>query len=173
MTSVRQWPLWVRYLIALGTAGIIFAALVIWVHDHSSQAEGLPASPTKAEAAHEQSEDRILVQQQQAPHRVRASSASAQKSAEAAVQAFMGKEVAHGFIVGPLDGHAACTKAGGTAARAAFRCRVYAGAGADKLKYPFDTVVQSAPARVTYCQVVVSPDPSVPSPPVSAACRPS
>ncbi len=172
MTSVRQWPLWVRYAIAFVSAAVIFVALVIYVHDHSSQAEGLPAAPSKAEAAQTQQEDRIVVEQQQAPHTVKLASATAPATAAAsAVDSYMNAEVSRGFISGPLDGHASCTGAGGTKTRLLFRCKVEAGTKVTRLKYPFQAVVTPAAARVTYCQVVTSPDPSVPSPPLSAACR--
>jgi hypothetical protein len=170
--GVRQWPLWVRYAIAFVSAAIIFVALVIYVHDHSSQAEGLPASPNKAQAAATQQEDRIVVEQQQAPHTVKVTSAAAPATAaSSAVYAYMDNQVNHGFISGPIDGRASCSAAGGTKSRLLFDCKVEAGTKVTRLKYPFKAVVSPAAARVTYCQVVTSPDPSIPSPPLSAACR--
>jgi hypothetical protein len=172
MAYVRQLPLWLRYVFALGTAAILFAALVIFVHHNQQPLTETPASATPAELRTEQQQDKIVVEQQQAPHVTRLAAHSHGTAAvSSAVTRYMSFEVSRGFIAGPLDGHAMCAPDGGTAARQTFRCKVYAGQGAGRLMYPFDAVVQPTAQRVTYCQVVTSPLPSLPSPPVTAACR--
>jgi hypothetical protein len=171
VSSVRSLPLWLRYVIAFGTAAIIFVALVIYVHHHESQSEGVPASPSKAQAAQEQKEDEVVVEQQQAPHVVKlAAGTTPLAGADAAVHAYMSTEVSRGLISGPVDGHASCTAQGGSASRLRFRCTIRAGAKVTRLKYPFAAVVTPAAARVTYCQVVTPPYPLT-EVPLQAACR--
>jgi hypothetical protein len=172
MTRIRQLPLWVRYLSAFGVAAILFAALVLYVDDHNSQSEGVPASPSRSELAAEQQQDETLVKQEQAPHVTRlAKGTRGATAAAAAVNAFMSYEVSKAFYAGPIDAKAACTAAGGSSARQAFTCNIYAGGGAGKLRYPFDVVVAPARAKVTFCQVITPPSYRVKEPPISAACR--
>jgi hypothetical protein len=172
MTRVRQLPLWFRYLTAFGVAAIIFVALIIYVDDHSTQAEGVPASPSRSELTQEQQQDETLVKQEQAPHVAKlATGTKGAAAAAAAVNAFMSYEVSRAFYAGPIDAKAACTAAGGTSARQAFTCNLYAGGGAGKLRYPFDVVVAPARAKVTFCQVITPPSYSVKEPPISSACR--
>jgi hypothetical protein len=171
VSLVRQLPLWVRYVITIGVAAIIFAALVIYVHHHQAQSEGVPASPNKAQAAQEQKEDEVVVQQQQAPHVVKLAAGTAPAAAaSAAIHSYMSREVSRGLISGPVDGHASCTAAGGSATRRVFSCTIRAGAKVTRLKYPFAAVVQPSAAKVTYCQKVTPPYPLT-EVPLSAACR--
>jgi hypothetical protein len=171
VTRVRQLPLWVRYLTAFGVAAIIFVALVIYVQDHGTQAEGLPATPTKSEAQLELRQLLILAKQQQAPRHAKLAPGTRGASAAAsAVNAFMVRAVSRTTIAGPFDKKAACSSAGGTAARQAFVCNVYAGAGKNELRYPFDVVVQPSAATVTYCQVITPID-GLKEPAISSACR--
>jgi hypothetical protein len=168
---VRQWPLRVRFIIAFGTSAIVLVALVIYVHDHSHQAEGLPASPSKSEAAQTQKEDRIVVQQQQAPHVVRFPARVHTLSAAAgAVERYMANETSRDLISGPVVGAAHCTASGGHSQRVRFHCEIHAGPAGQVLLYPFQGVVQPAARKVTYCQVITPPYP-LSDVPLSAACR--
>lgn len=172
MGSVRELPLWIRYLVAVAVAGAIFIAIVLFVEHNSGPLVEPPVAPNAAQAAQVQKQDQILVSQQQAPHRVTARTADPSSAAAAAVLAFMRAQVSRTFITGPLDGGAECRATGGTAIRAAFHCSVVSGPSAARLRYPFAVIVAPMVRRVTFCQIVTSPDPSVPSPPVSGACRP-
>jgi hypothetical protein len=171
VSLVRQLPLWVRYVIAFGVAAILFVALVIWVHHHTGQSEGVPASPNKAQAAAEQKEAEVVVEQQQAPHVVKLATGSAPAAAAAtAIHRYMSSEVSRGLISGPVDGNASCTVNGGSTSRRLFHCTISAGAKVTRLKYPFAAVVQPTAAKVTYCQMVTPPYPLT-AIPLSAACR--
>jgi hypothetical protein len=168
---VRQWPLRVRFLIAFGTAVVVLAALVIYVNAHSRQAEGLPAAPNKSQAAQTQKEDRIVVQQQQAPHVVKFAQATPTLTAAArAVEGYMRNQTARDLISGPVVGPAHCTAGGGPAQRLLFHCQIKAGPSGQVLLYPFQGVVAPGARRVTYCQVITPPYP-LSDVPLSAACR--
>ena len=171
MTRVRQLPLWLRYLIAFGSAAVIFVAIVVWVHAHQNQADGQAANPDAKQAAQEQQEDQVVVEQQQAPHTFRFTTGTAPlKAAGAAVDRYMSQQVSSSLIAGPLDGRASCTAGGGTSGRLLFHCRIHAGAKQTLLTYPFAAVVHPATAVVTYCQVVTPPYP-LKAIPLQAACR--
>lgn len=171
MTSVRQWPLWIRFTIAFGTAAIILAAVVIYVHQHAQQAEGLPAAPNRAQAAATQLEDRIVVQQQQAPHVHRFATGTAPLAAAAtAVVSYMRSQTRRSLISGPVVGAARChVGSGGASQRLGFHCEIHAGPSGQVLMYPFQGVVEPAARRVTYCQVITPPYP-LKDVPLSHAC---
>jgi hypothetical protein len=180
MVPVREWPLWVRYVIAFGVGAAIVVALVIYVHDHQGQSEGLPAAASKSELAQEVKQDTTLVKQQQAPKVARLGAGlSPAQAASVAITRWMRGQTEKAFIMGPLHGTARCTARGASTARAVFRCRIAAGPKATRLEYPFDAVV-SAPTgavaaggatKVTFCQVVTPPSAQVREPAISARCR--
>ncbi len=168
---IRRLPLWLRYVFAFGVAAIIFVGIVVWVHGHQAQSEGQPANPNAQQAAQEQQEDQIVVEQQQAPHVVKLAPGTAPlTAASSAVDGYMTNQVSRGLIAGPVDGHASCTATGGGSGQLRFDCRVKAGAKVTLLEYPFVAVVRPAAARVTYCQVVTPPYP-LKAVPLKAACR--
>ena len=68
---------------------------------------------------------------------------------------------------GPIKSSSCRTAAGGTSSRLAFRCQVTA--SAQLVTYPFYGVVQPASHRITYCQRVAPPIPSM-NVPVSRRC---
>ncbi|HET9073369.1 MAG TPA: hypothetical protein VFN48_02225 [Solirubrobacteraceae bacterium] len=169
MTSIRALPLWVRYLVTVAVAGGLFALLVVFVNQHNGPLAEPPAGPNPAQAAQSLQQDRILVAQQQAPHRVRLAAADPRVAAAQAITRYMTRQVNLGFITGPIDGATRCGALAGSAA--ALRCRITSGPNSARLIYPFDVVVHAAARQVVFCQVVVSPDPSLPSPPISSVCR--
>ena len=169
MTSIRALPLWVRYVVTLAVAAGLFALLVVFVNHHNGPLAEPPAGPNPAQAAQSLRQDRIIVAQQQAPHRVHLVRSAPDAAAAAAVTAYMTREVDLGFITGPLVGAARCGPLSGSGS--ALRCRIRSGPSSARLMYPFDVVVHPAAREVVFCQVVTSPDPSVPSPPISSACR--
>jgi hypothetical protein len=170
MAFVRRQPLWARYVVTFAIAGILFAALIIFVSHNQQPLTEAPASSNKAQAQATQRQDTELVEQQQAPHVVKlAKRMSATSAASSAVHAYMAREVSHGFIAGPVDGMATCQATGGSSARKRFRCHVTSGQKLTKLLYPFDAVVQPRAAKVTYCQVVTPPYPLTEIP-LKAAC---
>jgi hypothetical protein len=157
-------PLWSRFAIALIIAAVVIIALIRFV-DHENPLVAQPSSPSQKQAATEQAQDTIVVQQQQAPHVVAVASKTAPLGAiKSAVHKYMATETGNGQINGSLQ-HLSCKAAGGTASRAVFHCTAVAAS----VKYPFDGVVQPAAGKVTYCQVVLPPIPSM-KVPVSTRC---
>ncbi len=76
----------------------------------------------------------------------------------------------HQINIGSMDGpirSASCARAGGSSTRTVFHCHVTA--SAQLVTYPFDGVVQPALRKVTYCQRVAPPIPSM-NVPVSKRC---
>jgi hypothetical protein len=171
---IRSLPLWLRYVFALTCGAIIVVALVLFVHHNQQPLVESPAAGNSAEQAAEANQDHTLLEQEQAPHVVKLTAhATPLAAASKVITAYMAGQVSKGNDTRPLDGPAKCTAAGSRAGRALVHCNVVAGDVADdtSYRYPFDVAVASAAGTVTYCQVVTSPDPNVPSPPVSVRCR--
>jgi hypothetical protein len=162
----RTLPLWAQWVIPFAVAAAVVIALVVFVNYETNHTPAVAG--TNPGAVQEQNrEDTILVQQQQAPHVVslKASESSAH-AIHAAVVAYMTHQIDVGAMDGPIRS-ATCTRAGGTAARVVFHCRV--AASAQLVTYPFDGVVQPALRTVTFCQRVAPPIPSM-NVPVSTRC---
>jgi hypothetical protein len=169
MSLIRRLPLWFRYVATFAVAALAFIELVHYVSKNNPPLQVPPQAPNPSQLSQEQHQDRIVVEQQQAPHRLHVPAATPALAAARAVAAYMDFEVAHGFIAGPVDGQASCHgPAGG--ARVALACSIHAGARITRLRYPFDVVVVPSTDEVTYCQVVTPPIPSL-RVPVSSACR--
>ena len=169
MTQVRKLPLWARYVIAFGSAAVLFAALVVFVSHNQQPLAETPAPPNRSQLAAEQHQDRIVVEQQQAPHVIAATAGvTPARAAAAAVGAYMRAEVSRSLIAGPADGRPRCVGGAAAGGRRFLRCRADAGRGATRLTYPFDVVI--AAGTLTYCQVVTPPIPTL-RVPVVRACR--
>ncbi|WP_249009595.1 hypothetical protein [Conexibacter sp. DBS9H8] len=169
MPLIRRLPLWFRYVVTFAVAAVLFIALVHYVTKNTAPLQAPPQAPNAGQLSQEQHQDRIVVEQQQAPHRLRVPAATPPVAAARAVAAYMAYEVAHGFIAGPVDGQASC-HGSGSGARIALTCNIHAGSRITRLRYPFDVVVVPSTGEVTYCQVVTPPIPSL-RVPVSPACR--
>lgn len=159
-------PIWAQWVIPFAIAAAVVIALVVFVNYETNQVPAV--SGISPGAAREQNrEDTILVQQQQAPHVVGLKAGqSAADAIRSAVVAYMSHQINIGSMDGPIRS-SSCVPAGGTPTRLAFRCRVTA--SAQMVTYPFDGVVQPGSHRVTYCQRVTPPIPSM-NVPVSRRC---
>jgi hypothetical protein len=162
--TYRSLPIWLQWLLPFSIAAILVVALVAFVHHQTDDVPAIASVNGKA-AVVEQQEDTVIVKQQQAPHLftftpgVRPAVAAKQ-----AVDRYMSYEVSHGAMDGPIKS-SRCESVGGSASRLVLQCRVTASV----VTYPFDVVVEPSARRVTYCQRVAPPVPTM-NIPVSRRC---
>jgi hypothetical protein len=150
-------PMWAQWVLALGVATILVAALIVWV-DHEQATANEPAPVVKPSAIAEQNrEATVLVGQDQAPHTFRIAGPTASVVAvRDAVDDVMRAEIKTGMISGELQGTSCSRLApGSTATRSVFRCTAEVGS----VNYPFDGVVEPQARRVTVCKHDLSPIP--------------
>jgi hypothetical protein len=155
---------WLQWLLPFGAAAIVVVAVVVFVHHQTDDVPQI-ASVNGQAALAQQEEDTILVKQQQAPNVFRFKpGVTATAGAKQAVDRYMSYEVSHGAMDGPIKS-STCKRVGGTSARQVLQCRVTASV----VTYPFDVVVAPGARRVTYCQRVAPPVPTM-NVPVSHRC---
>ncbi len=154
-------------MIPFAVAAAVVIALIEFVNYETNNVPAIAGISSPRAVREQNREDTILVQQQQAPHvrRVKAGESPA-RAIRAAVVAYMTHQINVGSMDGPIRS-SSCRAAGGTASRLVFHCQVTA--SAQLVSYPFDGVVQPGLGRVTYCQRVTPPVPSM-NVPVSRRC---
>jgi hypothetical protein len=163
----RSLPLWAQWAIPFAVAAAVVIALVVFVNYETNKVPAVAGISSPNAIREQNREDTILVQQQQAPHVVTLTAGeSPSRAIRAAVVAYMIRQINSGAIDGPIRS-ASCTAAGATTGRLLFHCHVTA--SAQQVTYPFYGVVQPASHRVTYCQRVAPPIPSM-NVPVSKRC---
>jgi hypothetical protein len=162
--AFRKPPLWMQFVLALGVAGLLLLALVIYVNDHNSSAEDEAAVNNPKVLVQENREARVIVGEDQAPHTAKLGAGSPAAGLRRALLAYMSHQIAIGTLGGPISG-SSCHPAGGDPARMLYRCTV----SAASVSYPFDGVVQPSARIVTYCKVDPPPVASMRIP-VSARC---
>ena len=163
----RALPLWAQWAIPFAVAAATVVALIEFVNYETNNVPAIAGVSSPRAIREQNREDTILVQQQQAPHVARLKRGeSPARAIRAAVVAYMNHQINLGSMDGPIRS-SSCHAAGGTSGRLLFRCAVTA--SAQLVTYPFDGVVQPALGRVTYCQRVTPPVPSM-NVPVSRRC---
>lgn len=166
--SYRSLPLWLQWFLPFAFAGAVVLALVLFVNYETNDVPQIaPVNNPKA-VAEQYREDRILVQELQAPRtaKLRAGESPA-AGIRAAVIAYMSHQISIGTFDGPIK-HTSCSAAGGaTGSRLTFHCDLTASAQA--VTYPFDGVVRPSTGVITYCRRVAPPIPSM-NVPVSRRC---
>jgi hypothetical protein len=156
-------PMWVRWVLSLGTGAGLLVALVLFVNHHNSDSLAVQNPAALARANREAD---IVVAQDQAPRVVSLTSASAPRGAiTRTVQSEMTRLIARGTVTGPLE-RTSCRKAGGRGSRLGFSCV----ATAAEVNYDFVGVVNVAARQLTYCKRDAPPVPSQDIP-VSRRCR--
>ncbi len=164
----RSLPMWLQWVVAFGGAALVVAALVAFVDYQTNQVPQIATVSPKA-AVETYREDRILVQQQQAPHLVHLGHGVAPLAGiRTAVVGYMSHLVNTGTIDGPITRSSCRALSSGDPRRQVFRCSVTASAQA--VTYPFDGVVQPSTGQITFCQRIMPPVPSM-NVPVSRHCR--
>lgn len=167
-SGYRSLPVWLQWLLPFSVAAALVAALVIFVNYETNDTPAQANYNSPAAVAEQSREDRILVEQQQAPHRARLKPGRpAAAAARGAVVAYMAHQIARGIFDGPITRASCRPAAGSTSGRQVFHCDVTASALA--VTYPFDGVVQTAAGVITFCQRVAPPLPSM-TVPVSKRC---
>jgi hypothetical protein len=155
--------MWVRWALSLGTGAALLVALVVFVNGHNSDSLAVQSPAALARANREAD---IVVAQDQAPHVVTLTSASAPVGAMTrTVRSEMTRLIARGTVPGPLQ-RTFCRKAGGKGSRLAFSCV----ATAAQVNYDFVGVVNLPARQLTYCKRDAPPVPSQDIP-VSRRCR--
>ncbi len=163
----RSLPLWAQWALPFAIAAALVIALVEFVNYETNDVSAIAGVTSPKAIREENREDTILVQQQQAPHVVRLKAGqSPARGIRAAVVAYMNHQINVGSMDGPIRS-SSCRSVGGPSRRLVFRCAVTA--AAQVVTYPFDGVVQPASGRITYCQRVAPPIPSM-NVPVSRRC---
>lgn len=167
-SGFRSLPLWLQWALPFSVAAILVVALVVFVHHETNDTPQIAMVSNPKAVAEENREDRILVQQQQAPHVVKLKAGQSPSAAlRLAVVAYMTHQISVGAMDGPVTRSSCVTSAGGTGSRELFHCDVTA--SAQSVTYPFDGVVQPSAGVITYCQRVAPPVPSM-NVPVSRRC---
>jgi hypothetical protein len=162
----RSLPTWLQWVIPFGIAGVLVIAVVVFVQ-HETNDSPQYALPNQNELVQQNREDAELVRQQQAPRVARLVAGVAPTAGlRTAVVRYMNYEVNHGVMDGPVASSSCHPVSGGSdSSRLVLTCSVKA-AG---VTYPFLGVVQPAVKRITYCQRVAPPVPSM-NIPVSKRC---
>jgi len=165
--SYRSLPLWLQWVLPFTGAACIVGGLV-WYVNHETYDVPALASVSNPSAIVQQNRDaRILVTQQQSPHLARLKPGQSPAAGiRAAVVRYMSRQIALGAMDGPIKA-AGCRRVGGDSAREVFRCHVTA--SPQIVIYPFDGVVAPGSSRITFCQRVTPPVPSM-NVPVSRRC---
>jgi hypothetical protein len=155
--------LWVRWVLSLAAAAAVLVALVLFVDHHNSDSLAVQSPAALARANREAD---IVVAQDQAPHVVALTPASAPRSAMTrTVRAEMVRLIARGTVPGPLQ-HTSCRRAGARGSTVGFSCVATAAA----VNYQFLGVVDTPARHLTYCKRDPPPVPSQ-NIPVSRRCR--
>jgi hypothetical protein len=156
-------PLRVQWAIALLTAAIVVAALIIFVDHNNSNSD---AKGNAHALARENAEAQILIGQLQAPQTARiAAGQSAAAAAVVAVRRTMRQRIATGNVAGTFQ-HITCQRSGTRGSRHAVSCTATAG----NVKYPYLGVADLTTKTLTYCWRDIPPLPSERIP-VSPRCR--
>jgi hypothetical protein len=159
--------MWAQWVIPFAVAAAVVIALVVFVNHETNNVPAIAGVSSPSAVREQDREDTILVQEQQAPHVVSLKAGeSPARAVRAAVVAYMNHQINTGAMDGPIRS-ASCRAAGGASGRLVFHCKVTA--SAQMVTYPFDGVVQPASRKVTYCQRVAPPIPSM-NVPVSKRC---
>lgn len=169
MSSLRykSLPVWAQWLLPFTVAAALIVALVWFVHHQTDDVPAI-ANVNGHAAVVENQEDTVIVRQQQVPHVTKlVAGESAGEGARRAVVAFIHSQIARGLMEGPVRSSSCRTAAGSSSAREVLHCSVTASALV--VTYRFDAVVDPAAARITYCQRVEPPVPSL-NVPVSGRC---
>jgi hypothetical protein len=146
----------------------VVIALVLFVEHQTNDVSAIAGVTSKSALIEENREDTALVREQQAPHVAKLAPGVAPTAAlRAAVVGYMHYEVNHGVMDGPVKG-SSCRAAGADGADAA-RLVMHCDVTASDVTYPFYGVVQPSAKRLTYCQRVAPPIPSL-NIPVSKRC---
>jgi hypothetical protein len=162
----RSLPTWLQWALPFGIAAVVVIGVVVFV-EHQTNDVPQYSNTDKNSIVEQNREDSTLVRQQQAPREARlATGQSAVSGLRVAVVRYMNYEINHGVMDGPVVS-SSCHAVPGAAdgARLALKCNVKA---AD-VTYPFLGVVQPSVKRITYCQRVAPPVPSM-NIPVSSRC---
>lgn len=164
----RALPLWAQWVIPFAVATAIVVAVVLFVNHETNGVPAIAAYNSPSAVAEQHREDTILVRQQQAPHvaRIRAGETPA-VAARRSVVAYLTRLINRGSIDGPIRRVACHPASGSTGARLVFHCDLTA--SALMVTYPFYEVVQPSAGRVTYCQRIAPPIPSM-TVPLSRRC---
>ncbi len=164
----RSLPLWAQWVLPFSVAGAIVLAVVLFVQYQTNQVPAIAGPNSAAAVAEQNREATILVRQQQAPHRARLRPGQSPAAGlRTAVVAYLSHQITVGNMDGPVERSSCHPAAGSTGVRQVFRCSVTA--SKQMVTYPFDGVVQPASGRITYCQRITPPVPSV-NVPVSRRC---
>ncbi|MDE3132253.1 MAG: hypothetical protein KGL16_13975 [Acidobacteriota bacterium] len=166
--SYRSLPLWLQWFLPFAVAGAVVLTLVLVVNYETNDVPQIAPVGNPQAVAEQYREDRILVQQLQAPRTAQLRAGESPAAAlRRAVVGYMSRQIGVGTFDGPIR-HASCGPAsGGSTGRLVFHCEVTA--SAQSVTYPFDGVVQPAAGVITYCRRVAPPIPSM-SVPVSGRC---
>ena len=164
----RSLPLWLQWVLPFAVAAALVLAVVLFVNHETNDVPAIASYNSPSAVAEQHREDTILVRQQQAPHvaRIRPGEAPAVAARRATV-AYMTRQINRGSIDGPVTSASCRPAAGSTSTRLVFHCGVTASALV--VTYPFDAVVQPAAGRVTFCQRIAPPIPTM-NVPVSRRC---
>lgn len=162
----RGLPVWLQWLLPLGSAAILIVALVIWVHYETNDVPSEAGVNSASAIAQQNHIADVLIGQQQQPHVVALKSGVAPIAAlRQAVIGYMKAQIKHTDIDGPLQKSSCRRVAGSPASRQLYKCTSMAA----NVVYPFDGVISPASHQITYCKVDPPPVRSMRIP-VSSRC---
>jgi hypothetical protein len=152
-----------RWALCLVVAAVLVALLVGFVSHHNGNGE---ATVSKTRLKQEYAQDTIIVDQEQAPHTVRADSTSAARMRlVVGVRSLMRRQVVANILPGPVQG-VGCWENARSGARIGYHCSAKAG----DISYPFLAVYTPQTHRAVFCKKVYAPVASE-NIPVSSRCR--
>jgi hypothetical protein len=154
----RSLPTWLQWAIPFGIAAAVVIALVLYVEHQTNDVSAIAGVTSKSALIEENREDTDLVREQQAPHvATLAPGVAPSDGLRAAVVGYMHREVKLSVMPGPVKSSSCHAVSGGTATRLVLHCDVTAAS----VTYPFYGVVQPSAKRITYCQRVAPPIPTL------------
>jgi hypothetical protein len=169
----RSLPVWLQWALPFGIAAVLVVALVVFVEHQTNDVSPIAGVTSKSALIEQNREDTELVRQQQAPHVARlGAGVSAASGLRGAVVKYMNYEINHGVMDGPVKRsscHAAAAGGAGAGVAGETRLVLKCDVTASNVTYPFLGVVQPSAKRITYCQRVAPPIPSM-NVPVSKRC---
>lgn len=156
-------PLVWRWVVCLIVGAVLVLLLVAFVNHHNSNGE---VTVSRAKLRQEAAQDTIIVQQEQAPHVVRVTSAAgAQTALVLQVRRLMQRQVTAALLPGPLQ-RVRCWEHARHGSLVGFHCS----AQAADISYPFVAVYTPSAHRAVFCKKVYAPVASE-NIPVSPRCR--
>jgi hypothetical protein len=159
---------WLQWALPFSVAAVVVVALVVFVRHETNDTPQIANVTSPSAVREEYREDRILVQQLQAPQVAKLKAGETPVAGtRAAIVAYMAHEISVGTLDGPIKGSSCAPATAGTTTELLFHCDVTA--SAQTVTYPFDAVVQPAAGQITYCRRVAPPIPTM-SVPLSRRC---